>query len=66
MLDPEILLLGEPTSSLDQQRCLRIEKLLKELRDTTTIFLVSHYQDQVQRIADCCYELHDCQLHGKA
>jgi phosphate transport system ATP-binding protein len=65
MLDPEILLLDEPTSSLDQQGCLRIEKLLKELRGSTTIILVSHYQDQVQRIADCCYELHDCQLHRK-
>jgi phosphate transport system ATP-binding protein len=65
MLDPEILLLDEPTSSLDQQGCLRIEKLLKELCDSTTILLVSHYQDQVQRIADCCYELHDCQLHRR-
>ncbi len=65
MLDPEILLLDEPTSSLDQQGCLRIEKLLRELRGSTTILLVSHYQDQVQRTADCCYELHDCQLHRK-
>lgn len=63
MLEPEILLLDEPTSSLDQQGCLRIEKLLNELRGSTTIVLVSHYQDQVQRIADCCYEMHDSQLH---
>ena len=32
MLEPEILLLDEPTSSLDQQGCLRIERLLDELR----------------------------------
>jgi phosphate transport system ATP-binding protein len=66
MLEPEILLLDEPTSSLDQQGCLRIEKLLQELCSSTTILLVSHYQDQVQRIADCCYELHDCQLHRRS
>lgn len=65
MLDPEILLLDEPTSSLDQQGCLRIEKLLQELRGSTTILLVSHYQDQVQRIADLCFEMHDCQLHKR-
>ena len=65
MLNPEILLLDEPTSSLDQQGCQRIEKLLTELRGSTTILLVSHYQDQVQRIADCCYELRDCQLHRR-
>ena len=65
MLDPEILLLDEPTSSLDKQGCLRIEKLLKELRGDTTIILVSHYHDQVQRLADICYELHDCRLQRK-
>lgn len=65
MLEPEILLLDEPTSSLDQQGCLHIEKLLQELRGSTTILMVSHYQDQVQRIADRCYEMHDCQLHRK-
>lgn len=63
MLEPEILLLDEPTSSLDQHGCLHIETLLKELRISTTILLVSHYQDQIQRIADYCYELRDGQLH---
>ena len=65
MLEPEILLLDEPTSSLDKQGCLRIEEMLNELRGSSTILLVSHYQDQVQRIADQCYELCDCRLHRK-
>jgi phosphate transport system ATP-binding protein len=65
MLKPEILLLDEPTSSLDKKGCLHIENLLQELRGPTTIILVSHYQDQVQRIADCSYELRDCKLHRK-
>jgi len=63
MLEPEILLLDEPTSSLDRQGCLRIEALLHELRGTTTILMVTHYQDQVQRIADHCYELREGRLH---
>lgn len=63
MLEPEILLLDEPTSSLDQQGCFHIENLLKELRTSTTILLVSHYQDQIQRIADYSYELRDGHLH---
>lgn len=63
MLEAEILLLDEPTSSLDQQGCLHIETLLKELRSSTTILLVSHYQDQVQRIADFSYELRAGKLH---
>nr|WP_320012232.1 phosphate ABC transporter ATP-binding protein [uncultured Desulfobulbus sp.] len=63
MLEPEILLLDEPTSSLDQQGCLRIEELLQELRSSTTILMVSHYQDQVQRIADQCYTLQDSRLN---
>lgn len=62
MLEPEILLLDEPTSSLDQQACFHIEKLLKDIKGATTILLVSHYQDQIQRIADLCYTLHDGQL----
>lgn len=63
MLEPEILLLDEPTSSLDQEGCHHIETLLKELLASTTILLVSHYQDQIQRIADYSYELRDGQLH---
>ena len=62
MLEPVILLLDEPTSSLDQQGALRIEALLRELRSSTTIVMVSHYQNQVQRIADRCYELRDRHL----
>lgn len=57
MLEPEILLLDEPTSSLDAVACEAVESLLLGLKATTTLVLVSHYHDQVQRIADCVYEL---------
>lgn len=57
MLDPEILLLDEPTSSLDAKGCEKIEQLLLELRGQCTLLLVSHYQDQIQRVADRGYQL---------
>jgi phosphate transport system ATP-binding protein len=57
MLDPEILLLDEPTSSLDAKGCEKIEHLLLELKEQCTLLLVSHYQDQIQRVADRGYQL---------
>jgi phosphate transport system ATP-binding protein len=57
MSEPEILLLDEPTSSLDAQASVKIEQLLLELKKHCTIIIVSHYQDQVQRIADQIYQL---------
>lgn len=66
MLEPEVLLLDEPTSSLDQKSCVKIERLLIEMKQQCTILVVSHYQDQVQRIADQVYELVDRRLERLA
>ena len=63
MLSPEILLLDEPTSSLDSKACAGIEELLESLKATCTLVMVSHYQDQVRRIADRVYELIEGDLH---
>lgn len=62
MLEPEVLLLDEPTSSLDIKACEKIENLILELKEQCTLLMVSHYQDQVQRVADRVYELVDKQL----
>lgn len=62
MLEPEVLLLDEPTSSLDTKACEKIENLIFELKEQCTLLMVSHYQDQVQRVADRVYELVDKQL----
>jgi phosphate transport system ATP-binding protein len=51
-LEPEVLLLDEPTSSLDQASMAAIEELLVGLKDRLTILLVSHYLEQVSRISD--------------
>lgn len=52
VLDPQVLLLDEPTSSLDEPSVRVIERLLTELKAGCTILLVSHYMDQVKRVAD--------------
>lgn len=57
ILQPEVLLLDEPTSSLDHKAAEAIERLLLKLKEKCTILVVSHYLDQVQRIADAIVEL---------
>lgn len=52
VMEPEVLLLDEPTSSLDQASTAVIEELLVGLKDRLTILVVSHYQEQVMRISD--------------
>jgi phosphate transport system ATP-binding protein len=52
VMEPEILLLDEPTSSLDSKAASVIEELLLSLRRNCTLIVVSHYLDQVSRIAD--------------
>jgi phosphate transport system ATP-binding protein len=52
VLEPEVLLMDEPTSSLDRTSTEVIEELLVRLKDRLTILVVSHYLDQVSRIAD--------------
>ncbi len=52
VLAPQVLLLDEPTSSLDESSVRQVERLLLDLKKTTTIILVSHYMDQVKRIAN--------------
>ncbi|MEZ4483373.1 MAG: ATP-binding cassette domain-containing protein [Syntrophotaleaceae bacterium] len=52
VLEPEVLLLDEPTSSLDQASTAVIEELLVKLKDRLTILIVSHHPEQVERIAD--------------
>lgn len=51
-VDPEVLLLDEPTSSLDPITTGHIEELIVKLRDRVTVVLVSHNLGQVARVAD--------------
>jgi phosphate transport system ATP-binding protein len=59
ILEPEVLLLDEPTSSLDGAAAEAIEQLLVNLKKDCTMLVVSHYLDQVKRIADGIVELRE-------
>lgn len=51
-VDPEILLMDEPASALDPKSTLRIEELIRELRQQYTIIIVTHNMQQAGRISD--------------
>lgn len=59
VLEPEVLLCDEPTSSLDAKAAEVIEALLVSLKSTCTLLVVSHYMDQVRRIGDQVMALGD-------
>lgn len=59
IMNPEVLLLDEPTSSLDAQSIQEIEKLLLSLKKEKTIILVSHDKAQVARISDHILSIKD-------
>ncbi len=52
VLELQVLLLDEPTASLDETAGRVIEELLVSLKERLTLFVVSHYLEQVKRIAD--------------
>jgi len=49
---PEILLLDEPTASLDPAGTLRIEELCHALKRLYTIVIVTHNMQQAARVSD--------------
>ena len=51
-VEPEVLLLDEPASSLDPISTLRIEELINELRATYSILIVTHNMQQAARVSD--------------
>lgn len=66
IMDPEVLLLDEPTASLDPSAQADIETLLSELLTTSdrTAVFVTHDQAQVDRIADRVVRVVDGQVHS--
>lgn len=57
VMEPEVLLLDEPTSFLDRALARRVESLLLEQRRQRTVVVVSHYSDRLQDSADLVFEL---------
>jgi phosphate transport system ATP-binding protein len=53
-VEPEILLMDEPTSSLDPVSTQRIEDLMTSLKEIVTIVIVTHNMQQAARVSDDC------------
>ncbi len=51
-VQPEVLMMDEPTSSLDPVAKSKIEELMLRLRDEYTVVLVTHDIDQANRVSD--------------
>lgn len=57
-VEPEVLLLDEPASSLDPISTLRIEELIYELKSRYTIVVVTHNMQQAARVSDWAAFMH--------
>ena len=51
-VEPEIILMDEPCSALDPIATLRIEELMREIKEQYTIVIVTHNMQQASRASD--------------
>jgi phosphate transport system ATP-binding protein len=51
-VEPEVILMDEPCSALDPVATLRIEDLMKQLKENFTIVIVTHNMQQAARVSD--------------
>ncbi len=51
-VEPEVVLMDEPCSALDPIATLAIEDLIRELRESYTIAIVTHNMQQAARVSD--------------
>ncbi len=53
-VEPDVLLMDEPTTALDPASTMRIEDLMSELKKKYTVVIVTHNMQQAARISDKC------------
>ena len=51
-IEPEVLLMDEPTSSLDPISSMKIEELIYQLKEHYAIVIVTHNMQQATRVSD--------------
>lgn len=65
-MDCKVLILDEPTSSLDEQEVQKLFKLMRDLKSRGVgIIFVTHFLDQVYEVCDKITVLRDGQLVGE-
>jgi len=57
-IDPDVILMDEPASSLDPIATARLEALIEELKERYCIIIVTHSMAQAARISDKTAFLH--------
>lgn len=63
--DPDIILLDEPTASLDEMLVGQVTEMIKILRDNgKTVLIVSHDSNFVKNIGDKVYDFKDLTFSG--
>jgi len=63
--NPEVLLLDEPTSSLDAENVQLVERLVKDIAESgVRVVMVSHDRPQVERLADWIVQMEDGKVVG--
>jgi phosphate transport system ATP-binding protein len=51
-MNPEVILMDEPSSALDPASTAKIEELVRKLKDETTVIIITHNVQQAARISD--------------
>jgi len=51
-IEPEVILMDEPCAALDPISTLKIEELMRQLREKYAVVIVTHNMQQAQRVAD--------------
>ncbi len=51
-VEPEVMLMDEPTSAIDPVATARIEELIEKLKEDYTIVIVTHNMQQAARVSD--------------
>lgn len=51
-IEPSVILMDEPTSALDPKSTLKVEELIRTLKDKYAIVIVTHNMQQAKRISD--------------
>lgn len=65
-MDCKVLILDEPTSSLDEQEVAKLFKLMRDLRERGVgIIFVTHFLDQVYEVCDRITVMRDGKLVGE-
>ena len=61
-VEPDLLLMDEPTTGLDDHSRLRLAERLREVRDRTVVLVVDHRRDFIDLVADRIHLLSDGRL----